>query len=276
MGFCFLKGVHQVYIGRFSLVAVFCAGAALAQSGSSASAALAPRTTLPVAFTKTIDANHATAGDPVTARTIQTIRLADGREVRSGAQVLGHVVSVQPFVVDKTPYAKEKEGLLAIQFDSLATPSGEKIPLQVYLRAMADTFASTAALEPPPSDLDPLHSTTQVGGDILTPSQAEIVNQQGDIVGYNKRGGAYAHLIANSGRGAARCDASDTEQAMALFSASACGLYGFADLNLTSTGFESDSSTFTLTSRRRSPEIFRHSTALLEVVSGTSIASVTR
>ena len=189
---------------------------------------------------------------------------------------MGHVAEAQPLVFDHTPYAKQKQSVLMVQFDSLVPPDREKVPLHVYLRAMADTFVTTGAYEPRPSDEDPLHSTTQVGGDILTPSQNEIVNRDGDVVGYNKRGGAYAHLIANTGAGAARCDESNTEQAMANFSASACGLYGFRDMALTSSDVGSNSSSFTLVSNRRSPEIYRGSTALLEVVSITSMASVSR
>lgn len=261
---------------KLGLVALFCSGLAAAQSGTGPSASLAPQTTVPVAFTKTVDANHVKVGDPVTARTLQTVRLANGREVKAGAEVVGHVSEAEGFVFNKTPYAKQNQAVLAVQFDSLTTRQGDKIPLHVTLRAMADSFATTAAYEPRPSDEDPLHSTTQVGGDVLTPSQNEIMNQDGDVVGYNKRGGAYAHLIANTGPGAARCDGSDTEQAMGVFSASACGLYGFRDLALTSNGSGSDSSTITLLSSRRSPEIPRGSTALLEVVSTTSVASDSR
>lgn len=261
---------------KLGLVTLLCSGFAVAQSGSAPTAALAPQTTLPIAFTQTLNANHVKAGDPVIARTLETVRLGNGQEVKAGAEVLGHVSEAQPFVFDKTPYAKQNQAVLVMQFDSLQTRQGDKIPLHVYLRAIADTFATTAAYEPRPSDEDPLHSTTQVGGDILTPSQNEIMNRDGDVVGYNKRGGAYAHLIANTGSGAARCDETNTEQAMGPFSASACGLYGFRDLALTSTGLGSDSSSFTLISRRRSPEIHRGSTALLEVVSTTSVASATR
>ncbi len=263
-------------VSKLALFALFCSGIAAAQNGSVPGAALAPQTTLPITFTKTVDANHAKSGDPVTARTLQPVRLADGRQVKAGAQVLGHVTEAQPFIFGKSPYAKKGQALLAIQLDSLVIPQGEKIPLHVYLRAMADTFATSAAYEPRPSDEDPLHSTTQVGGDILTPSQNEILNRDGDVVGYNKRAGVYAHLIANVGAGVTHCDGSNTEQAMAHFSTSACGLYGFRDVALTSSGFGSDSSTFTLTSRRRSPEIVRNSTALLEVVPTSNMASVSR
>jgi hypothetical protein len=102
----------------------------------------------------------------------------------------------------------------------------------------------------------------------VTPSQKGVMSQDGDIVGYQKRGGIYAHLISASGNSPDSCDASDTEESMGLFSASACGLYGFADSALTGTGKTGERSTLTLVSRRRSPKIWAHSTALLEVLPG--------
>lgn len=260
-------------VAKLWLLAVLCPGFATAQSGSPVRSSFAPQTTLPVVFTKTVDANHAKAGDAVFARTLQTVRLADRREVKAGAQVLGHVLTAQGFAYDKAPYAKQKQAVLEVQFDSLTAGQGDVVPLHVSLRAMADSFASTAAYEPRPSDEDSLQSTVQVGGDVVTPSQSEVTNQHGDVVGYNKHGGVYAHLIAStSAAGVGQCDGSGTEQSMGTFSASACGLYGFPELNLTATSFGPAASSFTLVSSRRTPEVHRGSTALLEVASTTNVA----
>jgi len=138
---------------------------------------------------------------------------------------------------------------------------GQSIPLHVSLRAMADPITTWSAYEAKSSDLDPDGTTTQVGGDLLTPSQNEIRDRNGDVVGYNKKGGEFAHLIANS-RGPVQCDAGDTEQPVSRFSASACGLYGFAEASLTSF----DSSRIGLASAHTTPQIWKHSTALLETV----------
>jgi hypothetical protein len=128
---------------------------------------------------------------------------------------------------------------------------------------MADPISSWHAYEPEQtSDVDPQHTTVQVGGDLLTPSQKEIRDRNGDVVGYNKKGGAFAHLIANS-RGLVTCDGGDTEQPVYLFSASACGLYGFAEVSLTSF----DSSRIGLVSTHGTPEIWKNTTALLETMS---------
>lgn len=262
---------------RVRSVVLLCASAcfAHAQARQSGVLAVAPQTTIPVVFTRSVSANEVKPGTPVLAKTMQEVWLANGQEVRQGALVLAHVVSAAPFHFNKTPYAKQAEASLAIQFDSLVV-SGEKVPLHVYVRALADPFATDAAVRPRPTDEDPLSSTTQVGGDIRTPSQREIVSQDGDTVGYSRRGGNFAHLLANGSAGSAGCDGTNTEQAVAIFSASACGLYGFTELSLNSTGNVTSEPQFALTSTRRAPEIVRYSSALLEEVSEANTTSASR
>jgi hypothetical protein len=228
---------------------------------------LAPGTTLPIAFSHGIDAAHARTGAIVEAKTTQQVRLSNDRMLPSGTHVLGHVVTATAFTFDKTPYAKQNASTLTVQFDSLVS-NGETIPLHVSVRAMADPLTVWDAERPKATDLDPLSTTTQIGGDLVTPSQSEVESQQGDTVGYKRSGGVYAHLISAVGRSPDGCDASDTEQSMGLFSASACGLYGYTDVMLLSTGKSGDS-TLTLASRRRSAQIWAKSEALLEVVGQT-------
>jgi hypothetical protein len=245
-------------IAQFMLT-VASAFAAQGHATTSTAAQLPAHATLPITFTKTVSAAHAKPGDLILAKTTQAVRLADGHEVPPGSLVKGHVLASRPFTYDKTPYAKQIPGTLEIQIDSLEVQE-ETIPLRVSLRAMAGPIASWDATEPEyTSDVDPHHTTVQIGGDLLTPSQKEILDPNGDVVGYNKKGGAYAHLLANS-RGPVSCDGGDTEQPVFLFSASACGLYGFSEVSLTSF----DSSRIGLVSTHRSPEIWKHSTALLE------------
>jgi hypothetical protein len=222
------------------------------------SAQLPAHATLPIAFTKTVSASHAEPGDLIQARTTQAIRLTDGRNVPAGSLVTGHILAARAFAYDKTPYAKQVPGALEIQIDSLQA-QGLTVPLHVSLRAMADPLTSWQAHEPRSTDLDPLGTTTQVGGDLLTPSQKEIINRNGDVVGYNKKGGEFAHLIANS-RGPLNCDGGDTEQPVSRFSASACGLYGFTGMTLT----DFDSSHIGLASTHSNPKIWKNTTALLE------------
>ncbi len=258
------------------LLALFSASLSFGQAHAAPAGdtTLAPRTIVPITFTTDVSADRAKPGDAVVAKTTQVIRLANGQEIRRGAEVLGHVVNAQRFVFNKTPYARQSESFLAIQFDTLVAPNGN-LPLHVYLRAIADRFATDDAFEPGPSDEDPLHSTTQVGGDIVTPSQNEIVSPDGDTVGYNRREGNFANLISNVGAGGMRCDAGDTEQPISIFSASACGMYGFHGLSLQATGYPAGGPQFSFFSTRRTPVIPRYSSALLEALPEPGVTSTT-
>jgi len=251
----------------FTVIAVFSASFAMAQV--SPATLLLPGTTLPIQFERGVDTNHAHAGDAISAKTTQQVRLADGQMLPAGTHVAGHVVTASAFAFDKTPYAKQQASTLAVHFDSIES-KGKILPLHVYVRAMADPITVWDAQRPKSTDLDSLSTTTQIGGDQVVPSQSEVTSQDGETVGYRRHGGVYAHLISASGNGSQGCDASDTEQSMGLFSASACGLYGYTDVTLLSTGKTGDVSTLILTSRRRSAKIWAKSAALLEIVGDSS------
>jgi hypothetical protein len=234
----------------------------LAQTGSTATglSSLQAPTTLPIAFTNTVSADHSHTGDRVLARTEQAVHLANGGVIPSGTTIVGHVVAANPFVYDKTPYAQQKPSTLSIRFDSLQV-AGMTLPLNITVRAMADPLSSWSAREPGPSDMDPAETTTQIGGDELIRWKAEVVSRDGDVVAYNKRDGVYAHLVANHG-----CDASSVEVSVGIYSASACGLYGFTDVTAQETGSAANPSVLTLASTHTSPKVWKHSTALLEVL----------
>ena len=235
---------------------VFASSVVFAQNPS-----LTAPATLPVTFTKAVSASHAKVGDPIEAKTIQRVQFPGGGSISSGARVLGHIVSANGFTFDKTPYAHQKASVLSVHFDSIQV-NGQAVPLNVTVRAIAGPIATWDAQKPQASDMDPLGTTTQIGGDQLVPSQSEVRNMDGDVVAYNKRDGVYAHLIARGG-----CDGSDVEVSVSIFSASACGIYGFGNVSLAEAGgAAAQPSTLTLVSTHGSPEIWEHTTALLEVL----------
>jgi hypothetical protein len=139
--------------------------------------------------------------------------------------------------------------------------AGATLPLNITVRAIADPIASWDAGMPNVNDDRSSPSVTQIGGDQLNRSQTEVVSRDGDIVAYNKRDGVYAHLIAHGG-----CDGSSVEVSVGIYSPSACGLYGFTDVSAQEVGSPTEPSTLTLVSTRTSPKIWKHSTALLEVL----------
>jgi hypothetical protein len=224
------------------------------------SASLDASTTLPITFTRSVDASHARVGDVVEAKTFQKVRLSDGSALPSGARITGHVVDAQGFAFDKTPYAKQSASHLSIRFDSVQN-GAIVIPLNVSVRAIADPITSEDAYAPLSNDLDSRSTRTLIGGDQLYASQDGIENSDGDVVAYNRRDGVYAHLIPNG-----KCDGGSVEVSMGIYSASACGVYGFTGMRATETGTDAQPSTLTFVSARRTAEVPKHSTALLEVL----------
>lgn len=236
--------------------------AALAQTGRSSAEGIslnAPAT-LPIVFTKSVSAKTSHAGDSFTAKTTQAVHLADGEVIPSGAKITGHIVAATPFVYDTTPYARQKASVLAIHFESIEV-GRETVPLSVRVRAMADPITSEEARTPLSDDIDPSGATTQIGGDQRYPWNAPVTNADGDVVAYSRQGGVYAHLIANAG-----CDGSSSEVSVGIYSASACGLYGFYRTSAEEMGSTAHPSMLTLVSTHVSPKIWKESTALLEVL----------
>jgi hypothetical protein len=236
--------------------------AAFAQAGLPAaeSISLTAPTTLPIAFTKSVSAKDSHPGDTFTAKTIQVVHLANGDVIPNGARITGHVAAATPFVYDTTPYARQKTSVLSIHFDSIEVDK-EAIPLNVMVRAMADPITSEDARTPINHDIDPSGATIQIGGDQRYPWNTTVTNEDGDVVAYTRHGGVYAHLIASAG-----CDGSSVEVSVGIYSASACGLYGFDRTSAEEIGSVSHPSTLTLVSTHDSPKIWNRSTALLEVL----------
>ncbi len=217
-------------------------------------------TTFPIVFTKSISAKNAHAGDSVTARTTQIVRLGESEVIPKGTRINGHVIAAKPFEYDTTPYARQRASVLSIRFDSIEIQS-QAAPLDVTVRAMASPIVSEDARIPINHDIDPSGATVQVGGDQRYPWNAPVKNEDGDVVAYSRHGGVYAHLIANGA-----CDGSSVEVSVGIYSASACGLYGFDQTSAEEVGSSAHPSTLTLVSTHQSPKIWKNSTALLEVL----------
>jgi hypothetical protein len=238
-----------------------CSGA-FAQTAQSAppTISLQAPATLPIVFTNSISAKGSHAGDVVKAKTTQVVRLGENETIPAGAKITGHVVAAEPFIYDHTPYAHQKDSVLSIHFDSIQVGQ-QAIPLNVTVRAMADPVGSAGARTPVSYDLDPSGTMTQIGGDKLIRGEAEVVDADEEVVEYSKHDGVYAHLIANG-----TCDGGSAEVSVGIYSASACGLYGFAQTSAADMGTANHPSTLTLVSTHLSPKIWKYSTALLEVL----------
>lgn len=224
-------------------------------------------TAIPVRFVQSVNAKHAKVGDAVTAKTMQVIVLPGGQMIDKGAVVVGHLVAVQPFQFDPTPYAHQKPSLISIHFDKLQQGAAG-IPVNLSVRAIASTLESVEAARPHYLDeTDRVGTVTLIGGTQFTPFDKAIQAEDGDAIGYNRKSGVFARLASSGYSGAAasfHCQGTDSEQSVAIYSPSACGVYGFAGDYLAGNG-QDGSGTFTLAARGRSVELHAGSTALLQV-----------
>jgi hypothetical protein len=227
---------------------------------------LPPGTTLPVRFTHTIEAGKAKSGDVVMAKTMQLVRLPDGQILPKDIEVAGHVVDSRPFIFDPEPYATRRPSYISVHFDRIAA-QGVDIPLNVSVRALANTIAAYDASTPHYIDeTDSRGTMVQIGGDQFSPVGKELLSSDGNIVGYIRGHGVFARLISNtyvSQYASFHCRSTNTEQSVAIFSPSACGLYGFDSIYMADNG--RDGGAFRLESRRQTVKLYAGSAALLEL-----------
>ncbi len=250
------------YAFSFSLFA----GLASIAAGTSAAYAesLPGSTAIPVVFTHSVKAGKVSAGAVVQAKTMQVVVLPGGQTIPAGTIVSGHVVASRQFSFDNADYAVQKPSSLSIHFDKLAM-NGQEIPLNVSVRALSNDVESSEAETPHYLDeTDSVGTRVLVGGDEFSLLAKQVVSRDGDTVGYSRRQGVFARLMPNTS-GSLHCEGSGTEQSVAIFSASACGIYGYGSVSLRENG-TADHGTFTLESRRQTVELHAQSTALLQVI----------
>jgi hypothetical protein len=226
---------------------------------STQSQVLPQSTAIPVRFEHSVDTKKAKVGEQVTAKTIQIVALPDGKSIPKGALLVGHVVALDAFRFDQTPYAHQKPSMLSIHFDKLQTGDAA-IPVSLSVRAIASTIDSREAAYPHGIDeTDHVGTMTLIGGTAFSPLDKMIQSEDGDAIGYNRRTGVFARLIPSGS-----CDGTNTEQSIAIFSPDACGAYGFGGDYLADNGRDG-SGTFTLALHGHSVKLYAGSTALLQV-----------
>jgi hypothetical protein len=171
-------------------------------------------------------------------------------------------------VEDQTPNGQPAPSVLAIHFDRAIDDAGASIPLNVYVRAFADKVASDKASWPAYGFDDNVGTMMLVGGDHYTPGSHVGFSPDQDAVLSVRKDGAYARLISNDyfhGDVALHCDATSTQQPVGIFSANACGYFGYSAIHLESNG-SAQGGTFRLESSHDQVKIYAGSTALLETL----------
>lgn len=189
---------------------------------------LPPGTAIPVVVTSDLNAKNAKPGQKIEGKLAQALKIPDGGQINKGAHVTGHVVSAtQP---------GGKGARIVVQFDQLQDEH-VNIPLEVGLRAMASSQAVFQAGVPVDVTSDAESSqewvTQQVGGDYVFRGRGYMSSPAGRA-GIWDGAGVWGKLPVIEG--CAGIESKNPMQSLWIFSAAACGVYGFENTRLESDG----------------------------------------
>jgi hypothetical protein len=225
--------------------ALLLAAALLASAAASRAAdSIPPGTILPVRLNSTLSSAKNKPGQIITARLMQNVPLPDGRRIRSGSIVVGHITAV-------TPGANGMPAKISLRFDTLKTLR-EQIPIATHLRAIAsfvEVHQTQIPLEGPdrgtPEDD---YTTEQIGGDTVYRGGGGVESPSGRV-GRPVYDGVLDEVTANPDGGCRGVvDSNDAPQAMWVFSSDACGAYGLPGLRIVRAGRTSPTGEITLES----------------------------
>jgi hypothetical protein len=230
--------------------------------GTMAQTAVPPGTVLPLRLSTSVDARRVKPGQTVVAQIMQRVSLPSGSLAR-GTKVLGQVVRVS--TGDRAP------ATLALRFDRLLSAGGV-VPMQTSLRAIA-SYMAVGEAEVPISGPDrgnanPWDWTTeQIGGDIVYRGGGPVVDPGGNAVGKPVDDGVLDVVEAQPG---SRCSrdvaANEPPQAFWVFSAGACGVYGWYDIAIQHAGHSEPQGEIVLASSKPDLKLPSGTGLLLRVV----------
>ncbi len=192
-------------------------------------------TVIPVMLRTTLDARKAKVGQKIEARVMQDVPLPSQTRIRTGAKVVGRVVEVV------RPSATSRSRIV-MSFDRLLI-RGAEVPITTSLRSLA-SMMNVFEAQLPTNAIDDYGTTesdwvtVQIGGDVVYRGAGMVMSSGSQVVGNSTIGGdVTAKLIASRAGGCRGVEAgNDREQALWLFSPSACGVYGFEDLKIAHAG----------------------------------------
>ncbi len=186
---------------------------------------------LPVVL-PSISSKSAKKGGTIKGKLAQDVRLQGGKRIRGNTNVFGSVVDIGSGDAGSG-------ATLTIKFDRLVQ-RGESTSIRTHLRAMAGTVeieqAQIPTSGPGESDVYDWLTTVQVGGDVVYGKQGPV--ERGTrVLGESTYDGVFVRTLASAdGRCRGSVYGNDWPQALWVFSADACGLYGFPNLEIRRVG----------------------------------------
>jgi hypothetical protein len=215
-------------------------------------------TIIPVSLNSTLRSEKGGSGTTIIATVMQDVPLGQGKMLRKGSMLTGHVVAVI------TPGKGSDDSKISFQFDEVRFGS-LTIPITTTLRAVASRSVVSAAT-PELTSSEYADNTIEIGGDQISYGEGGPVIVGSQVVGEYTSQGVLAYVGQDLGtpcRGT--IDDNDHPQALWLFSVNACGSYGFSDLKILQSGRTEPFGEVTLASNRKAVKVDKGSAMLLLV-----------
>jgi hypothetical protein len=218
-------------------------------------------TILPLQLNTSPNSRKTKPGQVITGRIMQNFPLPSGARIRAGSKAIGRVLDVIE--------ASEGGGAkLSLQFDTLKF-SKRRIPVTTSLRALASMMdvedAQIPKTGPDHGTPENRWTTVEIGGDVVCRGGGPVASGL-RVVGTPTANGLLVRIASNSGT---KCwgdlGGNDLPQALWLFSADACGTYGFADSTIAHAGRSNPVGQITLAPEKRNFDIRSGSGLLLRV-----------
>ncbi|MBZ5666901.1 MAG: hypothetical protein LAO30_20130 [Acidobacteriia bacterium] len=243
------------------LKAPLLAGLLALTTGLSGQTTIPSGTILPLQLNCSLNSKKSKPGQLVTARLMQDVPLPSGARIRAGSKAIGHILDVVE--------AKNGGGAnLSLQFDTLEV-SKRRIPMTTNLRALASMMeveeAQIPKTGPDRGTSENSWTTEQIGGDVVYRGGGPVTNGLG-VVGTPAADGVLVRIASKSGtecRGG--LSGNQRLQALWVFSADACGTYGFLDLRIVHAGRSNPMGQITLASAKSNFDVRSGSGLLLHV-----------
>ncbi len=222
-------------------------------------------TVIPVALNSSISTGDK-PGKTVSARVMQDIPLPSGAKIRAGSKLVGRVLAVQPG-------ANGNGAEISFTFDKLISGQHSQ-PVTTDLRAIASFVEVEQAKLPtmgPDRGTPQWEWTTQlIGGDIDYRGGGPV-KEGAENIGRPVPDGVLSNLSASSdGPCRSAIDQNTDPQALWVFSADACGVYGFPSMRVAHAGRTNPLGEIVLHSDRKTFKVASGTGMLLRVIRGAT------
>lgn len=227
------RGAEMSIIQKTLSLAVF--AVLLMASAGFAQEQVPAGTIIPVMLNSTLSSQKAKPGQAISGRVMQDVPLPNGMKIRERTRITGHVVEVRQGSAGNPTQ-------ISFVFDGLRL-SKASVPIKTDLRALAGMMAVESAQLPlrgmGEGDSWNDRTTVQVGGDTAYWGGGPLVGTMG-IVGKPVTGTDTAVLgkvLANpEGQCRGEIEGRQSPQALWVFSADACGVYGIDGVTIAHAG----------------------------------------